>query len=119
MSKIAWCTGHYTTEFTREKAKELREKGYKVSFGSYIRENGKSYCKIYLEMDFNYHILKLLESIDTKINVGMWDVVDAVSSEKNRFKEMCRDFHTQAKIVYDSENRKVFAVVNCSYELSI
>ena len=48
---IPWCTSHYKTSFAKEKAKELRAQGYKVRLGSYIKEDGETYCKIYLIQD--------------------------------------------------------------------
>lgn len=47
---LAWCTSHYTTDFAKTKAKELRAEGNKVKLGSYLKEDGKSYCKIYIEI---------------------------------------------------------------------
>jgi hypothetical protein len=50
MNYIPYCTGHYTTEYCRKKAKELRGSGeyQSVKLGAYLKEDGKSYCKIYI-----------------------------------------------------------------------
>lgn len=58
MKPIAWCTGRYHTSFTKQKAKELRAEGYIVSFGSYIKEGGESFCKIYLARNEKGEIIK-------------------------------------------------------------
>jgi len=48
---IPYCTSYYETGFCKTKARELRQSGEydAVRLGSYLKENGKTYCKIYVK----------------------------------------------------------------------
>ena len=50
---IPWCTGEYTIEYCRQKAKELRETGnYKmVRVRKTVVEKGKAYGRIYVDLE--------------------------------------------------------------------
>ena len=50
---IPWCTGHYEVESAKKTAKELRKSGKykKVRLGYYLVEEGKKYCRIYVERE--------------------------------------------------------------------
>lgn len=115
MDKIAWCKSHYRTTFTKEKAKELRAEGYTVSFGSYVKEDGISYCKIYLTKNLNYYILSLLHAIRSKQVYGKKDLTETVQSHKEDFKELARKY-SKAIRVEIKDNRAV-AIIDNDYEL--
>ena len=105
---IAWCTGHYHTSFTKEKAKELREQGYKVKFGSYVKEGDETYCKIYLVKDFEYHILSALKSMEVRLS---YKTVEAVKEEyAEKIKSLCLEYKRSAKIELDE--KKIYAIVD-------
>lgn len=112
MKTILWCTSHYKNTFAKEKAKELRRQGYNVKLGNYIKENGNTYCKIYLVKDFNYHILKLLESIKVNVKVGKKDVVQACKNHKEELKKICKKFEKPCKIEYNPQTKTLFAVTD-------
>ena len=102
---IAWCTGHYKTDFAKEKAKELREQGYTVKYGSYIKENDATYCKIYLVKDFEYYLLKLLQSMETSVYLhGATNVKEAEA-----LKSLCLEHKRSARIEID--DKKIYAIV--------
>ena len=115
--KILWCTSHYSTEFTKKKAKELRELGYKVSFGNYIKEGNKSYCKIYLEQDLNYHVLDVLTSIDIRVNYGKESLNKAINSKNKEIKSICEKYDINLK--FYSEDEKLSCLVGSDYTLYI
>jgi len=48
---IPYCTGHYEIGAAKQMAQELRNSGRcsRVELGSYLKEDGKTYCKIYVE----------------------------------------------------------------------
>ena len=50
MRWIPYWKSHCTSSHAKEVAKELRDSGeyLKVKLGSYLKENGKTYCKIYV-----------------------------------------------------------------------
>ncbi len=47
---IPYCTSHFTAESAKAMAKELRASGEysRVKLGSYLKEEGKTYCKVYV-----------------------------------------------------------------------
>jgi hypothetical protein len=51
MAMIQYTTEHLEVDYAKKLAKELRASGkYKVvKLGSYLKERGKSYCKIYVD----------------------------------------------------------------------
>lgn len=51
MAMIQYTKEHLEANYAKELAAELRASGrYKVvKLGSYVKENGKSYCKIYVD----------------------------------------------------------------------
>lgn len=115
--RIAWCTSHYTAEFCKQKAKELRQQGYKVTLGSYLKENGKTYCKIYLEKDINYYVLSVLEMVRSRVRNNGDTPIEAILKEKENIREICRKFSMPIRI--EIQNNNVFAVINNNYELSV
>lgn len=115
MSKIAWCTGRYAPEFRKRKAQELREKGYKVSFGSYIKEDGVSYGRIYLEQDLNYYVIQFLNSVHTSMVYRKKNVKSAIEEHKESLKDTCKRFNTPVKVRL-LEN-KLVATIDNNYEL--
>lgn len=54
---IPWCTSFYEVESAKGMAKGLRESGRysKVKLGAYLYEDGKRYCRIYVELEEGYH----------------------------------------------------------------
>lgn len=46
---LPYDTSHYTVEACKATAKELRRKGRTVRLGSYLKEGGRRYCKIYVK----------------------------------------------------------------------
>ena len=116
-SKIPWCTSHYRTDYAKEKAKELREQGYTVSFNSYVKENGYSYCKIYLTRDINYYVLNVLKSIRTYITHAKMDIQKATNKVLEELKLICKTFQKQVRVEYDGKS--LFAIIDNKTELSI
>lgn len=102
MKKIAWCTGHYRTDFTKKKAKELRWQGYKVSFGSYVKEDGKTFCKIYIETGFDYEVLHILNNIVTDIRTGT-KIHNAVSSHKQKIIDLAKENHKAISVELEGD----------------
>ena len=108
---IAWCTGHYKTDFAKEKAKELRKQGYKAKLGYYIKdENGESYCKIYLVTNFEYQILSRLKNMQAIIVHGGESVEGATEKHRDNIKDICLKYKRSAKIEIDNE--KIYAIVD-------
>ena len=109
--KIAWCTGHYKTDFTKEKAKELRKQGYHVIFNNYIKEGDNSYCKIYLTKDINYYVLEILKSIKTYILHGEKTFYEAITNKETKEKicEIAKMFKT--RITLETDHYKVYSVL--------
>jgi len=116
-TKIPWCTGQYTTDFAKTKARELRSAGYKVSFGSYVKENDKTYCRIYVEQDLNYYILSSLESIETRIKIGGMTVEKSILLEKEKIQYACKKFATPVRV--ELIDGIIVAIVNNDYELYV
>ena len=112
MKTIAWCTSHYKNTFAKEKAKELRRQGYKVKLGSYVKEDGNTYCKIYLVIDFNYHVLKLLDDIKSSVKYGKKDLVEVISGYKDRIKELCREYKKPLRLEYEQHTNTLYAITN-------
>lgn len=117
MSKIAWCTGHYTTDYAKEKAKELRNLGYTVSFGYYIKENDKTYCRIYLTKNLNYYVLNILKSIKSRIKYDDMTIYESVNSVKDQLKDVCKRFNVNIRIELD--NGQLIAKIDDKKELSL
>mgnify|MGYP001152550586 CR=1 FL=1 len=120
MKTIAWCTSHYKNTFAKEKAKELRAFGYNVKLGSYVKEDGNTYCKIYIIIDFNYHVLKILDSIKTSVKYGKQDIAEVISRYKDRIKELCREYKKTLKIEYEQSTNTLYAITNDKeYKISL
>lgn len=117
--RIPWCKSHYRVSFCKDKAKELRKQGYKVSLGYYLKENGETYCKIYLEMDLNYFILDVLESVVTKIRHGGMAPIEALMEYKERIRELCKEYRVPIRIELAEGRNRIYAIVNNDYELSV
>lgn len=112
MKTIAWCTSHYKNTFAKEKAKELRRQGYNVKLGNYIKEDGNTYCKIYLVIDFNYHVLKILDDIKMSVKYGKKDITEAISKYKDKIKELCKEYKKPLKIEYEKSINTLYAITN-------
>lgn len=115
VKKIAWCTSHYTVEFAHAKAKELRDEGYKVSYGAYLEEDGRKYCKIYLDLNKTYHIKSALNSIVTRVKYGKKTVEESVVQEKENIKKIASDWSVAIRI--DVDGSDIIAVIDNDYEL--
>lgn len=64
---IAHCTAQYTLEYCNEIKNDLREKGLKVRTLDYVKENGKSYARVFIEMNEAYKNLnKLMNTNEIK-----------------------------------------------------
>lgn len=107
---IAWCVSHYRTNYAKEKAKELRNQGYKVKFGYYIKEEFNTYCKIYLVKNFEYYILSKLKSMQSLIVYGKNSVESTTEKYKDDIKAICLEYKRSAKIEIDNE--KIYAIVD-------
>lgn len=104
---IPYCTSHYTTDFAKKKAKELRNQGYTVKFGYYIKEEGNTYCKIYLVKNFEYYILKVLTAME--INIRVHGVENIKERYAENVKSLCLEHKRSARIEIDDE--KIYAIV--------
>ncbi len=62
---IKWCNGHYTLETCKEVKKQIREQGYKCITKDYIKENGVSYARVYIEVNDAY--IKKEKAITVKL----------------------------------------------------
>lgn len=109
---IAYCKSYMLKSAVLKKKQELEKKGYRTRLGRTIKEEGKEYCKLFIYKDFNYHILKLLDSIEMSVNIGKKDVLEACEEHKERLKEICKEFETPCRIEYDPSTRKIFAITN-------
>ena len=48
---LPYDTAHYRTTGARDVAARLRAEGRTVRLGSYVKDGGQSYCKIYVKID--------------------------------------------------------------------
>lgn len=120
MKTIAWCTSHYKNTFAKRKAKELRNQGYSVKLGAYVKEEDETYCKIYLVIDFNYRVLKILDSVKTSVKYGKQDIAEVISRYKGRIKELCREYKKPLKIEYEQSTNTLYAITNDKeYKISL
>lgn len=109
---IPYCKSYILKSSVLKKKQELEKMGYKTRLGRTIKEEGKEYCKLFIYKDFNYYILKWLESIKMSVNVGKKDVLEACEEHKESLKEICKEFQTPCRIEYDQSKRKIFAITN-------
>jgi len=119
MKTIPWCTAHYKNTFAKRKAQELRKQGYNVKLGAYVKEGGATYCKIYLVIDFNYHAIKILESVKTSVKYGKQDLAEAVSKHKDEIKEICRKYKKPLKLEYEQSTNTLYAITDDGKEYKI
>jgi hypothetical protein len=115
VKKIAWCTSHYTVEFAHAKAKELRDEGYKVSYGAYLEEDGKKYCKIYLDLNKTYYIKSALNSILWRVQNSGSSIEYSIFQEKKNIQAICEQFSIEIKIEVDRTD--IIAIIDNDYEL--
>lgn len=109
---IPYCNSYILKSEILKKKKELEEKGYRTRLGRTIKEEGKEYCKLFIYKDFNYHILKLLDSIELSVNVGKKDILEACEEHKEQLKSICKEFQTPCRIEYDTIRKKLYAISN-------
>lgn len=109
---IPYCNSYILKSKVLEIKKELEEKGYKTRLGRTLKEEGKEYCKLFIYKDFNYHILKLLESIKLSVNIGKKDILEACEEHKEKLKKICREFKKPCRIEYDQSTKELFAITD-------
>lgn len=109
---IAYCNHYMLKDTVLKKKEELEQKGYRTRLGRTLKEEGKEYCKLFIYKNFNYHILKLLDSIEMSVNIGKKDVLEACEEQKEKLKKICKEFETSCRIEYDQSSKKIFAITD-------
>lgn len=115
--KVLWCDSHYTTKFAKEKAKQLREKGYKISYGSYLKEDGESYCKLYVEKNFDYYMIVFLNDLNYYLSTLKMNHVEALNKERDMIDELAKKHNASVELLHNTETNRYTAKVNNNYIL--